>query len=202
MGSAVGRFILLGIIGEATGAGKSANASASTSPSPTKTSATPTQSAKTTAPAKPKPSAKTAAPVKIAVTKTPSQKPATTEARKKAAAILEQEDQDFRYFLAKGGDVVGTPQFSAWYQKAIVGLDMKQTAFSKADSYFTADNEPTDLLDDWRWNNGNADGLISQFASDGTSPDAPDAATRKDASDCLADLAKADRDAEKIANGS
>jgi hypothetical protein len=205
LGSAVGLFVLLGVIGEATGAGKSTNASASTSPSPTKASATPTRAAKTTAPAKPKPSAapvKTAAPAKAAATSTPAPKLATAEARKKAAAILEQEDQSFRDFLAKGEDVVGTPQFSAWYQKATVGLDMKQTAFSNADANFTADNEPTDLLDDWRWNNGNADGAISTFAMDGTSPDAPNAKTRKDASDCLADLAKADKDAEKIGNGS
>ncbi|MFJ5035906.1 hypothetical protein ACIQB5_49890 [Streptomyces sp. NPDC088560] len=132
---------------------------------------------------------------------TPAQKPATAEARKKARAILEQEDQSFRDFLAKGEDVVGTAQFSASYQKAILGLDMKQTAFSKTDANFTAGNEPTDLLDDWRWNNGNADGLISQFASDGTSPDAPDTETRKDVADCLADLSKADKDADKIANG-
>lgn len=198
LGSAVGLFILLGIIGGATGAGKSTNAGASTSPSPTKTSAAPTQAVKTTAPATPKPSAKTAAPAKAAATDMPAQKPATAEARRKAAAILEQEDQDFRDFLAQGEDAVGTPKWPAWDQKAIVGLDMKQNAFSKADAYFTADNEPTDLLEQWRSDNGDANAAITRFA--GTGP-VMDAQSRQIAADCLAALAKADKDAEKIANG-
>ncbi len=78
-------------------------------------------------------------------------------ARRQAAVILEQEDQDFRDFLAQGEKAVGTPQWPAWNQKAIVGLDMKQTAFSKADAQFTADNEPTDLLEQWREDDGEAD---------------------------------------------
>jgi len=123
------------------------------------------------------------------------------EARKKAAAILQKEDQDFRDFLAKGVKATGTPEFTAWYQKAIVGLDMKQTAFSKADAYFTADNEPTDLLEKWRSDNGEANAKITQYAMDGTNPDAPNAKTGRDAAAALAALEKADADAEKIANG-
>ncbi|EST24371.1 hypothetical protein M878_30625 [Streptomyces roseochromogenus subsp. oscitans DS 12.976] len=196
-------FFLLAAIGAAMGGGnKSSNAGASTSPSPTKTSAAPTQAAKTTAPAKPTPAAKTAAPVQASATISPTPKQASADARKKAAAILEKEDQDFRDFLAKGEDVVGTPQYTSWYNKAVVGLDMQQNAFKKADAYFTADNEPTDLLEAWRADNGDGNAAITQFGSDGLSPDAPDAATRKDASDCLAALAKADKDAEKIAKGS
>src|SRR3954468_14379766 len=126
----------------------------------------------------------------------------TAEARKKAAGILIKEDQDFRDFLAKGEDAVGTPQFTAWYQKAIVGLDMKQTAFTKADGLFTAKNEPTDLIQAWRSDNSDADTAISQYATDGTDPDAPNAKTRKDAADWRAALEKADKDAAKIANGS
>ncbi|MGW2425264.1 hypothetical protein ACWC0C_39505 [Streptomyces sp. NPDC001709] len=126
----------------------------------------------------------------------------TVEARKKASAILEKEDQDFRDFLTKGENMVGRPQFTAWYRKTVVGLDMKQIAFSKADAYFTADNEPTELIEQWRSDNGDANSRITQYAMDGTSPDAPDATTRKDAADCLAALAKADKDAENIANGS
>ncbi|MEU3247769.1 MULTISPECIES: hypothetical protein [unclassified Streptomyces] len=136
-------------------------------------------------------------PAKPAAKKLP-----TTQARKKAAAVLEKEDQDFRTFLAKGEDVTGTPEFTVWYQKATVGLDMKQTAFDKADAYFTADNEPTKLLEQWRSNNGEANAKITQYAMDGTSPSAPDATTRKDAADARAALAKADKDAEKIASGS
>ena len=203
-----GLLVALAAIGAAVGGDKTDTkntAANSSTPAATSTSSSPTPSK--TAPVKPAPVPKPAhttaskKPATAATTAAPK-KPSTAEARKKAAAILEKEDQDFRDFLAQGESVVGTPQFTAWYQKAIVGLDMKQTAFSKADAYFTADNEPTDLLDDWRWNNGNADGLISQFASDGTYPDAPNATTRKDASDCRAALAKADKDAEKIANGS
>ncbi|MGW1169690.1 hypothetical protein [Streptomyces sp. NPDC002550] len=157
----------------------------------------------TTASSSPVKTQHSAAPVKAGSTGAPAaKKPPTAEARKKAAAILEKEDQDFRDFLAQGEKVTGMPQFTAWYQKAIVGLDMKQTAFSKADACFTADNEPTDLMEQWRSDNGDANSRITQYAMDGTSPDAPDATTRKDASDCLADLAKADKDAEKIANGS
>ncbi|MFD8726161.1 hypothetical protein ACFV2H_51725 [Streptomyces sp. NPDC059629] len=193
-----GLFVLLGAIGSAVGGGKTdtkttaakADATtASSSPSPSKSA--PVKPVHTSAGKKP-------AVGKMAATK----KLSTAEARKKAAAILEKEDQDFRDFLAEGEPKIGTPQFTAWYQKAVAGLDMQQNAFSKADAYFTADNEPSDLLEAWRWDNGNADGLITQFATDGTSPDAPDAKTRKDASDCLADLAKADKDAEKIANSS
>ncbi|MEU6512286.1 hypothetical protein [Streptomyces sp. NPDC046942] len=198
LGSAAGLFIVLGVIGEATGAGKSTNASAPTSPSPTKTSIAPTQAAKTTAPAKPTPSAKTAAPVKASATSAPAPKLATADARRKAAAILEQEDQDFRDFLAQGGKAVGTPDWPAWDQKAIAGLDMKQTAFSKADAYFTADNEPTDLLEQWRADNGDANAAITRFA--GTGPEM-DAQSRQIAANCLAALTKADKDAEKIANG-
>ncbi|MBD0744178.1 hypothetical protein [Streptomyces sp. CBMA152] len=76
---------------------------------------------------------------------------------------------------------------------------MKQTAFSKADAYFTAGDEPTDLLEAWRWDNGDADAAIMRFA--GTGPEM-DAQSRKNAADCLAALAKADKDAEKIANSS
>ncbi|MEV7691565.1 hypothetical protein ACFW1F_24175 [Streptomyces bungoensis] len=50
----------------------------------------------------------------------------TAQARKKAAAILLKEDADFRAFLAKGESVTGTPQFTAWYQQAIVGLERKR----------------------------------------------------------------------------
>lgn len=204
---AFGLFILLGVIGEATGAGKAKNASNSkptasaTASAMASSSPTVTASPKATASAKPTKTAKAAAPAKASTPATPAKQLPIAEARRKAAAILEQEDQDFRDFLAQGVKVTGTPDFTAWYQKAIVGLDMKQNAFSKADSYFTADTEPTDLIEQWRSDNGDADSLITQYASDGTSPDAPDAATRKDAADCLAALEKADKDAEKIADG-
>ncbi|MFF4911264.1 hypothetical protein ACFY2T_41095 [Streptomyces sp. NPDC001260] len=128
-------------------------------------------------------------------------KPSIGEDRKKAASILENEDQDFRDFLAKGVKATGTAEFTAWYQKAIVGLDMKQTAFSKADAYFTADNEPTDVLEKWRSDNGEANSKITQYAMDGTSPDAPNAKTRRDAAAALSALEQADRDAEKLASG-
>lgn len=141
-------------------------------------------------------------PAKPGATGTPATKrPPTAQARKQAAAILEKEDQDFRDFLAKGVKVTGTPQLTAWYQKAIVGLDMQQTAFKKADSYFTAANEPTDLLEAWRSDNGVGSAAITQYAMDGTSPDAPNAKTRADAAAALKALGKADRDAEKIADG-
>ncbi|MFF7142259.1 hypothetical protein ACFZB5_13555 [Streptomyces nodosus] len=133
---------------------------------------------------------------------TPAKKPLTVEARKQAAAILKKEDADFRAFLAKGQNVVGTPDFTPWYQKAIVGLDMQQTAFQKADALFTADNEPTDLMEKWRNDNGAANAAITQFATDGTAPDAPNSKTRKDASDALAALTKADKDADRIAKNS
>ncbi|MER8011799.1 hypothetical protein [Streptomyces sp. NPDC094149] len=123
------------------------------------------------------------------------------EARKKAAAILEKEDQDVRDFLAKGVKATGTPGFTAWYQKAIVGLDMKQTAFSKADAYFTADNEPTDLIEKWRSDNGEANAKVTQYAMDGTSPDAPNAKTRRDAAAAFSALEQADKDAKTIASG-
>ncbi|MCX4617290.1 hypothetical protein [Streptomyces mirabilis] len=78
---------------------------------------------------------------------------------------------------------------------------MKQTAFSKADAYFTADNEPTDLIEQWRSDNGDANAAITQYSVDGLSPDAPNAKTQQDAKDALTALTKADKDAEKIANG-
>lgn len=200
---AFGLFIVLGIIGSLTGSGKKTNNTGSASD--VKPSATASASPSASKPAKVaavKPS-KTAQPSHTAkaTAGATTSKPATAEARKKAAAILEQEDQDFRDFLAEGEPKIGTPQYTAWYNKAVVGLDMQQNAFKKADAYFTADNEPTDLLEAWRADNGDGNAAITQFGSDGLSPDAPDAATRKDAADCLAALAKADKDAEKIANG-
>lgn len=132
---------------------------------------------------------------------TAAKKLPTAQAQKKAAAVLEKEDADFRTFLTQGESVVGTPKFTAWYQKAIVGVDMQQNAFKKADAYFTASNEPTALMEQWRSDNGDANTKITQYAQDATSPDAPNAKTRKDAAECLSGLAKADKDAEKIANG-
>lgn len=165
-----------------------------------KAASTPTAS-HASASSSPTKAAKTTAPAKAGATATPAaKKPATAQARKQAAVILEQEDQDFRDFLAQGEKAVGTPQWPAWNQKAIVGLDMKQTAFSKADALFTADNEPADLLEQWREDNGEADSGITRFAND-TGPELT-AASRKDASDVLTLLEKADKDAEKIANGS
>ena len=87
------------------------------------------------------------------------------------------------------------------YEAVTADWTKQQNAFKKADAYFTADNEPTDLLEAWRADNGDGNAAITQFSSDGLSPDAPNAKTRKDAADCLAALAKADKDAEKIANG-
>ncbi|MFE4549663.1 hypothetical protein [Streptomyces sp. NPDC056785] len=147
---------------------------------------------------------KPSAPTSHAVTAStqPAKKLPTAQARKKASAVLEKEDQIFRDFLAKGEDVTGTGDFAAWYKKAIVGLDMKQTAFDTADAYFTADNEPTDLLEQWRSDNSEANAKITQYAMDGTRPDAPNTQTRKDASDARAALAKADADADKIASRS
>jgi hypothetical protein len=143
---------------------------------------------------------KTTSPAKT--TATPAKKLTTAQARKQAATILKKEDQDFRDFLAQGENVVGTPQFTAWYNKAIVGLDMKQNAFQKADAPFTADNEPTNLIEAWRSDNGDANSRITQYAMDGTAPDAPNATTRKDAADARTALDKADKDAGQIANGS
>ncbi|WP_055588661.1 hypothetical protein [Peterkaempfera griseoplana] len=122
-------------------------------------------------------------------------------ARKQAAKILKAEDQRFRDQLAKGQRLVGTPGFTSWYQVAILGFGTKQEAFRKADGLFTADNEPTDLIEAWRTDNGNADGAIIQFAQDGTAMDAPNAQTRQDARDALAALVKADKDASRIAAG-
>ncbi|MDF3300143.1 hypothetical protein [Streptomyces tropicalis] len=155
----------------------------------------------TTASSPTKPS-QTGAAKKTSATGAPAKKLPTAQAQKEAAAVLEKEDQDFRDFLAEGIKVTGALQYTAWYQKAIVGLDMQQNAFTKADSSFTDANEPMDLLEQWRTDNSEADSRITQYAMDGTHMDAPNATTRKDAADCLAALAKADKDAEKIANGS
>jgi hypothetical protein len=202
----VGVLVILGGIGAAVGGGKT-DTKTNTTKSTTTASSSPTKAAPakpaSAKPASAKPAHPSASkqPTAAATTHAPK-KPSTAEARRKAAVILEKEDQDFRDFLTQGEKVVGTPDFTAWYQKAIVGLDMQQNAFKKADAYFTADNEPTDLIEAWRSDNGDANAKITQYAMDGTSPDAPDATTRKDAADCRAALAKADKDAEKIANGS
>lgn len=199
---AFGLFIILGIVGSLTGSGKKANTSSASDVKPSVTASVSPSASKPVkvAAAKPSNTVKPSTPAKPTASAT-TPKPATAEARRKAAAILEQEDQDFRDFLAEGEPKIGTPQYTAWYDKAVAGLDMQQNAFKKADAYFTADNEPTDLLEAWRADNGDGNAAITQFGSDGLSPDAPDAATRKDAADCLAALAKADKDAEKIANG-
>lgn len=204
----VALFVILAAIGAAVGGGKTGSKTAAAKSATSATSSTPSLS-------KPKPTKSTHAkkasvtPTRTAVSAKPAatptthapKKPSAAEARKKAAAILVKEDQDFGDFLTQGEDVVGTPQFTAWYQKAVVGLDMQQNAFKKADAYFTADTEPTDLIEAWRADNGDANAAITQYANDGTDPDAPNAKTREDAADCRAALAKADKDAAKIANG-
>ncbi|WP_405883647.1 hypothetical protein OG747_36700 [Streptomyces sp. NBC_01384] len=197
----IGVFVILGAIGAAVGGSKTDTKTTGAKTNATTASSSPTPTPAKAAPAKPAHTSASKEPAVAATTHAPK-KPSTAEARKKAAAILEKEDQDFRDFLAEGEPKVGTPQYTAWYDKAVVGLDMQQNAFKKADAYFTADNEPTDLLEAWRSDNGDGNAAITQFGSDGLSPDAPDAATRKDAADCLTALAKADKDAEKIANGS
>lgn len=202
----VGIFIALAAIGAAVGGGKtdsknSAAKSSITASSPSPSSAKPAASKSAPAKAAAKPSHSSASTKPTTSTTHAPAKLSLAESRKKAAAILVKEDADFRAFLAQGESVVGTPEFTAWYQKAVVGLDMQQTAFKKADSYFTADTEPTDLLEQWRSDNGNANAAITQYANDGTDPDAPNAATRKDAADARAALAKADGDAAKIAAG-
>lgn len=201
---ALGLFIVLGIIGSLTDSGKKADSSSDAKPSAIVHASKPAKAAVASEPSKSAKPSKVAKPSETpkATKSSAAPKPATAQARKKAAAILMKEDQDFRSFLIQGENVTGTPEFTAWYQKAIAGLDMQQTAFSKADAYFTADNEPTDLLEQWRSDNGDANAKITQYAMDGTSPDAPDAQTRKDVADARAALAKADKDAEKIANGS
>ncbi|MFG2257291.1 hypothetical protein [Streptomyces mirabilis] len=198
---ALGLFVVLGIIGSVTGSGKKTSSASDAKPSATASTSPPVSKPAKAVVAKPSKASKPSTTAKTGGGST-SPKPAAAQARKKAAAILEKEDQDFRDFLAEGEPKIGTPQYTAWYDKAVVGLDMQQNAFTKADAYFTADNEPTDLLEAWRADNGDGNAAITQFSSDGLSPDAPDAATRKDKADCLAALAKADKDAEKIANGS
>lgn len=200
----VGLLVVLAAIGAAVGDGKTDKADAKSTAAKTHTastsSTTPSRSPSKSATVKPAHTNASKKPAAAATSSTPK-KVSAADARKKAAAILTKEDADFRDFLAQGESVVGTPQFTAWYQKAILGLDMKQTAFTKADSYFTADTEPADLLEQWRADNGDANAAITQYAMDGTDPDAPNAKTRKDAADCRAALVKADKDAEKIANG-
>jgi hypothetical protein len=202
--SALGLFIILGVVGSVTDSDKKASSSSDAKPSAIASVSKPAKAVVASKPSKSATPSKSVTPSDTPKAKSSatSPKPATALARKKAAAILEKEDQDFRDFLAQGETVTGTPQFTPWYQKAIVGLDMKQNAFNKADAYFTADNEPTDLLEQWRSDNGDANAAITQYAVDGLSPDAPNTTTRKDAADARAALAKADKDAEKIANGS
>ncbi|MFE5368180.1 hypothetical protein [Streptomyces mirabilis] len=200
--SALGLFIILGAIG--SGGGKKTSSASDAKPSATASASKPAKAVVASKPGKNTPSSSPTKAVKTSAPATAApaaKKPATAEARKKAAAILKKEDADFRTFLAKGESVVGTPDFTAWYQKAIVGLDMKQTAFSKADAFFTADNEPNDLIEAWRSDNGDANAAITQYSVDGLSPDAPNAANRQDAKDALGALAKADKDADRIANG-
>lgn len=148
------------------------------------------------------------------VTKAPTTKPAVTAPpttanvpaqasaadRQAAAAILRGDDQHYRDELAKGQSLLGTPAYTAWYQ-AILTDTRYMPDFSKADKHFTADNEPTDLIEQWRSDNGDGASAVVQFAIDGLSSDAPNAATRKDAADALAGLGKADADAVKIAAG-
>lgn len=207
--SALILFIIFGVTGSPSGSGEKASTSSDAKPSATASASKPAKAVAVSKPSKaaePSSTAKAAKPTNTAKANAggTSSKLATAQARKQAAVILKKEDADFRTFLAKGQSVVGTTDFTAWYQKAIVGLDMKQTAFSKADAYFTADNEPTDLIEQWRSDNGDANAAITQYSVDGLSPDAPNAKTQQDAKDALTALTaltKADKDAEKIANG-
>jgi hypothetical protein len=81
-----------------------------------------------------------------------------------AAAILASDDEHYRREIAAGPPVLGTPAFTAWWQKASTDTQ-NMDDFGKADAYFTADNEPTDLLEAWRTDNGQAVTDLYQFAA-------------------------------------
>lgn len=116
-----------------------------------------------------------------------------------AAAILLADDEHYRGEIAAGPPVLGTPAFTAWWQTASTDVQNEQD-FSKADAYFTADNEPTDLLEAWRTDNGNAVTDVYQFASAelkaGPGPATAEMHTWELA--FQADIAKADADAKKL----
>ncbi|MDJ0346733.1 hypothetical protein [Streptomyces sp. PH10-H1] len=195
---------LMFIIGTVVGPPKKTATEPAAEVSPTASSSPSTVAVPATQP--PSPSlTHTAAPVKTTAapaSKAPPKVPAKASAadRQAAAAILTADDQHYRDELAKGQSLLGTPAYTAWYQ-ALLTDTRYMPDFSKADKHFTADNEPTDLIEQWRSDNGDGASAVVQFAVDGLSSDAPNAATRRDATDALAGLAKADADAAKIAAG-
>ncbi|MFF3911545.1 hypothetical protein ACFYZJ_37715 [Streptomyces sp. NPDC001848] len=204
----VGLFFVLGAIGAAldNGHSKTSNASSTTSPGPAKASTTASK-APTTAT-----SAKAAAPAKPGASSAPAQKLPPAEARKKAAAILRANDAYYQEEFNHGVTVTlnrGTdnsfPAFHAWQQKAATDVKPGMDAFTQADGYFTADDEPASISD-WRDDNGTLSADIAQLANDGLDVGGPDdAAARQkvqaDASKFPHDFQVAEADVDKVAAG-
>lgn len=189
-----GGMVTLGLIvgppkntASVTSAEKAATAAATSKPPATSPSPSPKPSP-TPSPSKPAANPTTAAPTTAA--------PPNYAA---AAAILLADDEHYRQEIAAGPPVLGTPQFTAWWQKASTDTQ-NMDDFGKADAYFTADNEPTGVIEAWRTDNGNATSDVYQFAAAelaaGPGPATADMHTWEVA--FQADIEKADADARQI----
>jgi hypothetical protein len=95
--------------------------------------------------------------------------------------------------------VLGTRAFTPWWQKASTDVQWHDD-LAKAEAYFTADNEPADLIEAWRNDSGNAVTDVYQFAAAElvAGPGPATADMHKWEVAFQADIAKADTDARKL----
>lgn len=116
-----------------------------------------------------------------------------------AGAVLLADDDHYRQVIASGPHVPGTRAFIAWWQKASTDVQWHDD-LAKAQAYFTADNEPVDLIEAWRNDNGNAVTDVYAFAAAklAAGPGPVTAEMRKQEVAFQADIAKADADARKL----
>jgi hypothetical protein len=143
-------------------------------------------------------SSKAEASVGSTVLTHPSIRLAPAADRAAAASVLTADDAHYGQDLATGESLVGRPGFAAWAARTL-GDTQNQADFAKADSRFTASDEPP-ALNTWRADNGYAVAALRQFAKDAAGP-ASTVASRTDAANTTTYLNDADQIAKQVDTG-
>jgi hypothetical protein len=139
---------------------------------------------------------------------------APASARNGAAAILHANDAYYQQEFNEGvtvslarGQSNSFPAYHAWQTEAATDVAPGNTAFAKADAYFTADDEPSSISD-WQADNGTLQSDLFKLAQDSLGVGGPGdldsqarASVAADIKQEQHDFAVAEHDAERVAAG-
>jgi hypothetical protein len=141
----------------------------------------------------------TTAPATTAVAASPTSTGSSQPNFRAAGAVLLADDDHYRQVMASGPPVLGTRAFAAWWQKASTDVQWHDD-LAKAQAYFTAENEPVDLIEAWRNDSGKAVTDVYEFAAVelAAGPGRTTAEMRRLEVAFQADIAKADADARNL----